>query len=316
MYWFHRRGNIQLSPGRELLSFIGEECAHIYSETPHILNELINRRSPSGAAVGARTKLVQAMASSPEKAMLGMDCTKRPAEMALYLSIIKYGGFHVETENGWIFRAPEQEFDECKLLPALNLITTTLKGYGTDALVPIPIIFKALSVPPFGIRDGLQPFILAIYLATNHQRVAIYEDGTYLDVIGGDEFLRIMKEPQFFHLQYCAIEGIRSDVFYKLLEMMKINPRDAQKADLIDLVRPLATFIGSEVPEYCRKTNNMSEMAVAVRRSLLTAREPLNLIFAILPVACGLQPFDQDSFQSPDQLASRLRSALQEIPNS
>jgi hypothetical protein len=313
LHWFSISGTWCLPPGRKLLAFLGEECRRIYSRTPKIFNELINRQAPSSAAIAARSKLVEAMATFPDKAFLGMDETKRPPEMALYLSILQAGGFHVESESGWVFRAPLPEDDKCNLLPALNLITSELKTSGVDALVPVPQIFDALSRPPFGIREGLQPFILAIYLATHHQRVALYEDGTYLHEVGGEEFLRLAKEPQSFHLQYCALEGMRADVFAKLLELLQLGPRDANNADLIDLVRPLVIFISREVPEYSRKTNNLSAIAVSVRRALLEAREPIRLVFTLLPEACGLPPVGEDGLGSPDELASRLRTALHDI---
>jgi hypothetical protein len=313
--WFYNGTSSpkELATGRELLTFLGDRCRRIYSEAPKVLNELINRRSPSSAAVGARTKLAEAMATASDKPHLGMDDTKRPAEMALYLSILKEGGFHVATESGWMFRVPTPETDQCNLLPSLALITETLKAKGTDALVPVPEVLRALSLPPFGVREGLQPFILAIYLATHHQRVALYEDGTYLHEVGGDVFLRITKEPEFFYIQYCELSGVRADVFTKLLHLLKIDPRDASKTDLIDLVRPLAVFIGKEVPEYCRRTNNLPAAAVAVRRALLDGREPVKLVFTTLPEACGLPPIGKDGLKTPDELAARLRTALHEI---
>lgn len=313
--WFHNGATSpsKLATGRELLTFLGDRCREIYSATPLVLNELINRRSPSSAAVAARTKLADAMATASDKPRLGMDDTKRPAEMALYLSILEKGGLHVKTESGWTFRVPTPESDECNLLPSLDLITRTLKSKGLDALVPVPEVFRELSLPPLGVRDGLRPIILAIYLATNHQRIALYEDGTYLHEVGGDVFQRIMKEPQFFLLQYCELSGVRAEVFVKLLHLLRIDPRDASRTDLIDLVRPLAVFIGREVPEYCRKTNRLSAAAVAVRRALLEGREPIKLVFTTLPEACGLPPIGSDGLKTPDELAARLRKALHEI---
>ena len=315
MEWFYNETSSpkELATGRELLTFLGHRCQQIYSQAPKVLNELINRRSPSSAAVGARTKLAEAMATAPDKPHLGMDDTKRPAEMALYLSILKQGGFHVETEAGWMFRAPAPVDDRCNLLPSLALISDTLKAKGIDALIPVPDVLRALSLPPFGVREGLQPFILAIYLATHHQHVALYEDGTYLHEVGGDVFLRITKEPEFFSLQYCELSGVRADVFSKLLRLLEIDARDATKTDLIDLVRPLAVFIGREIPEYCRKTNNLSAAAVAVRRALLDGREPVKLVFTTLPEACGLPPISGEGLKTPDELAARLRTALHEI---
>lgn len=313
MTWFSAGGEARLRSGRDLLKFLGDQCDRIYHQAPRVLNELINRRLPSSAAVAARTKLVEAMATAPNKQFLGMDDSKRPPEMALYLSILKEGGLHVETEHGWLFQLPSARSDSCKLLPALRHITRLLKEPGTDALIPVPQIFQRLSQIPFGIREGLQPFILAIYLATHHQHVALYEDGTYLPEVGGDEFLRLMKEPQFFQLQYCQLDGVRADVFPKLLHLLRIDPRDVMKTDLIDLVRPLTAFISREVPEYCRKTNNLSSTAVAVRRVLLDAREPVKLVFTLIPEACGLLPIGEDGLKSPDELAARLRTALHDI---
>ena len=315
--WYHRGTPraTRLAPGRDLLVFLGSQCASIFHSAPKILNELINRRSPSCAAVAARTKLVAAMATASDKPSLGMDDTKRPPEMALYLSILMDGGFHVKTDTGWMFRIPTPKHDAstCNLRPSLDLITQTLKKGGTDARIPVPEIFRELSLPPYGVREGLQPFILAIYLATHHQQVALYEDGTYRHEVGGDLFLRLMKEPQFFHLQYCELQGIRAEMFSKLLYLLKLDPRDAIKSDLLDLVRPLVVFISQEVPEYSRKTNNLPAATVAVRRALLDAREPVRLVFTTLPEACGLPPVGKNGLKSPDELASRLRAALHDI---
>ena len=126
-------------------------------------------------------------------------------------------------------------------------------------------------------------------------------------------FLRITKEPEFFCIQYSELNGVRADVFTKLLHLLKIDPRDASKTDLIDLLRPLAVFISQEVPEYCRKTTNLPAAAVAVRRALLDGREPVKLVFTTLPQACGLPPIGKDGLKTPDELAARLRKALHEI---
>lgn len=311
--WFSAKNEVRLKPGRELLQFLSEQCDRIYHKAPRVLNELINRRYPSSAAVAARTKLVEAMATAPDKPRLDMDDSKRPPEMALYLSILKKGGFHTENQGNWSFSLPSSARDACRLLPSMHRITQLLQKAGVDAMVPVKDIFEGLSQVPLGIREGLQPFILAIYLATNHQRVALYEDGTFLPAVGGEVFLRLMKEPQFFHLQYCEIDGVRADIFSKLLRLLQIDPRDAARTDLIDLVRPLTIFISREVPDYSRKTNALSAAAVALRRSLLDARDPVKLVFTMVPVACGLPPIGQEGMSDPEELASRLRRALHEI---
>jgi hypothetical protein len=220
---FHQHGVDEIMPGKSLLTFLSKQCASIYRKAPIIMNELLNRRFPSAAAVGARTKLAEAMAAHSDSAFLGLDSSKRPPEMALYISLIKAGGFHVETSKYWEFCLPPDDVDKnkLKLLPALRYITKLLTSSGPDAMVPVQSLFNELALPPFGIRDGLHPLILALYLATHKQRVAVYEDGTFLRHVGGDQFLRLMKEPQFFHIQYCAVDGVRAEVFAKLLRLLE-----------------------------------------------------------------------------------------------
>ncbi|MCC7643317.1 MULTISPECIES: hypothetical protein [unclassified Janthinobacterium] len=313
--WHHCHADspIILSSGKDLLTFLGKECKRIYSQTPRVLNELINRRYPSSAAVAARTKLVEAMTMNPEKPFLGMDSTKRPPEMALYLSVLEHGNFHMKGENGWVFRVPSEEEDACRLIPTFDLITKTLQQRGNDVLIPLTEVFEILSLPPFGLREGLQPFVVAIYLATHHQRVAVYEDRTYLHEVGGDAFLRLMKEPQHFHLQHCELDTVRTELLTNLLSQLQIDPRDASKADLLDLIRPLAIFIGREVPDYARKTQTLSAVAGAVRRALLDAREPLKLVFVTLPIACGFEPVGAQGLSDPHEFAASLKKALHEI---
>jgi hypothetical protein len=85
------------------------------------------------------------------------------------------------------------------LLPSLALITQTLKSKGTDAWFRSRRFSEHSPLPPFGVRkDFSRSSSLSILQRT--ASASRYEDGTYLHEVGGDVFLRIMKEPQFFHL--------------------------------------------------------------------------------------------------------------------
>jgi len=317
--FYFEKGYETVKTGRDLLAFLGDHCRAIYGDSPKVKNELINRRSPSAAAVSARTKLAEAMATAPHQMLLGMDATLRPPEMALYLSVLQKGNLHCKTESGWEFRLPSKSKDDLNLRPSIERITQLLKAGEIDARIPVPQLFDALRLPPYGIRDGLIPFVLAIYLAVHHQRVALYEDGSYLHQVGGDHFQRLMKEPQAFSLQYCGLDGVRATVLPQLLEFLKFAPRDPQAHDLLDLVRPLAVFIAREIPEYARRTNILSATAIAVRKALLEAREPVKLVFTLLPIACGMPPITTESQWDATQakeFADRLGTALHELRNA
>jgi hypothetical protein len=145
--------------------------------------------------------------------------------------------------------------------------------------------------------------------------VALYEDGTYLDRVGGDVFLRLMKEPSAFSLQYCALEGIRHEVFVKLLKLLDLPKPAKDASDLLDLVRPLMMFVAREVNDYTRKTNHLPARVIAVRNALLQLREPIRLVFTALPEACGMPAISANGKSKVDieEFAARLESSLQAV---
>src|SRR5205807_1379931 len=53
---------------------------------------------------------------------------------------------------------------------------------------------------------------------------------------------------------------------------------------------PLALFAAG-LPDYSRRTRDLSATAIAVRTALLEAREPGTLVFSTLPQACGFPAF-------------------------
>lgn len=278
-------------------------CEDLYPDCPKITNELINRRVTSSAASRARTLLLDAISSHPNKKFLGLDDSKNPPEMAIYISVLLAGGVHHEDDNGWKITFPSEALDKCRLRPALFTIERLLKNSASQR-IPVSQIFDELRKEPIGARDGVLPILLAIYLGACWHQTAAYEDGTYRYRLGGEEFQRLIKEPECFELQHCAIEGVRLDVFNALSKVLGLEKRT--NPEILDVVRPLVKFIG-EAPEYCRNTSKLSREALALRKSLLEARDPASLIFTEIPAAIGINPSDHMA------LAAKLPKLIVEI---
>lgn len=281
-------------------------CETIYPECPIVANELINRRVTSSAASRARTLLIEAISSHPDKPFLGMDDSKNPPEMAMYLSVLLTGNVHVEGKDGWKILIPSEKDDKGRLRPSLLAIEKILKAH-EGRRVGVPLIFEELRKEPIGARDGMLPLLLAIYMAARWHQTAAFESGTYRHRLGGKEFQRLTKEPECFELQHCAIEGVRLEVFQSLAKVLGL----ARSVDpeVLDLVRPLVKFI-AEVPDYSRNTMKLSQEARELRKSLLEARDPANLIFMEIPAALGVAPSDYVA------LAAKLPKVITEIQTS
>lgn len=280
--WFYQTGATEDNK-LAISKRLSKLCDLIYPECPCINNELINRRVSSSAGSRARTALIDHMATSPSDAYLGMDQSKNPPEMSIYLSILQAGNIHVEDKSNpgkWKIEIPKsKKSDPCRLCPALKAIESMLKEH-EGKRVSLDKIIDRLTQSPIGARQGLIPLILAIYIDATTHSTAVYEDSTYIHSVGADQIQRMAKEPEFFELQYCAVEGVRAEVFNSLAKVLGLQV--TEKPAVLDVVRPLMHFI-SNVPEYARNTNRLKPASKELRQALLTARDPSALIFEKIP---------------------------------
>ena len=287
--WFCAGRALKIANGRQLLERISDQCDDIYCQAPRIKNELVNRHMLSSAAAAARTRLIERLLADAHKPYLGMDPSKKPPEMSMYLSVLNQARIHIETTKGWTVCIPDARHDPLNVAPCLHAIRGLLESSG-DRRVRASVILDHLAKPPYGIREGLAPIYLAVYAALNAQELAFYEDGTFLRGVQGPEFLRLCKVPESFELQLCRVAGLRAEVFESLLRILNIKPSRDREGHILDVVRPLCVFVAG-LPDYARNTRRLPDQALAVREAILAAREPVKVLFHDLPVACGVGPF-------------------------
>jgi len=306
---------ISISDRRHLLSHLSDICDRVYDLAPRLSNELLNRRSISTAAATARFRLIDLILTSSYEAWMGLDPASKPPEMSMYLSVLKQTGLHRQTDSGWALVEPDPDpaHDPYNVGPTLRRILTLLEGR-PDGRVPVSHLFHALSQPPYGVSDGVAPVLLVVFAVIHARHVAFYENGSFLQTLTGNDFRRLLKAPGTFEIQYCRVTGVRAELFDRIAEILGLPSDDGQHAELLDVVRPLLVF-AAQLPEYTRRTKTLSDRTLAVRSTLVQAREPAPLVFRDLPRACGCEPFDGDprGDDAVHHFIVALRSALDEL---
>lgn len=312
--WFHRGEEVVIQNGRQLLEYISTTCSAVYASAPTFANELVNRRNLSSAAAKARLLLIQRMLESAHLPALGIDAGRAPPEKSIYLSLLKRGGLHRQAGGSYAIAEPEPADDICHVRPALARLHEALIE-AKDARVRVDRLLGALLAPPFGVREGVAPILLAIYLKIHEHELAFYEKDAFLVRVGGSEFHRMMKAPATFEAQLCQVVGLRAEVFDRMAALLDVAVPNEHKPQLLDVVTPLCEF-AAQLPEYVRKTSSLSAPTRAVRGVLLDAREPAPLLFRDLPRACGADPFVPDEpidDRRVRDFVGALRAALSEL---
>lgn len=311
--WVYKEKELLIRTGRQLLTRLSDLCDDIYDLAPRIQNELINRHNLSSAAAAARMRLVELMFAKADKPLLGFPADKNPPEKSMYLSVLQEARLHRETQGVWTIGDPPAK-DPCQVRPALRRIREIIQAQ-PDTRIPIDHIQRELRQPPYGLRDGLFPLLLAVVAIEDEQEVAFYKNGTFLSELHQEAFLQLTKNPQDFEIQYCKIEGVRSELFAKLAEILKVHSVATAEVELLDIVRKLCDFV-AKLEEYTRNTKRLSKQALAVREVILTAQEPVKMVFHDLPTACGFSKFEIGAKIAPKEIeafVSCMKDSLDEL---
>jgi hypothetical protein len=286
--WFWQ-GEEQLLPSaRHLQEFLSDVCDTVFPKTPFLVNELINRRSLSGAATSARRALFEVMLTNQSKPQLGIEGF--PPQLSMYFSVLQETTIHRKEKGKFGFFPPSKKA-EIGIRAVWQRIEELLEET-EDKRRTIAELFQVLQEPPFGLKDGVLPILLVAALLHYDAEVALYERGNFLPKLSLPIFERLCRAPEAYTIQLCRIAGIRAKVLDKMAQVLlpERNGENKKRVNIVSLVRPLARF-AQEVEDYTRHTSRLSPLALGIRRALFAAREPDKLIFKQLPEACGFAEF-------------------------
>lgn len=311
-HWYRQGRRITVGSKRELQAQLSIICDEIYPKSPSLNNELINRRELSSAAASARRELIEAMLTRFGERRLGIH--GYPPHLSMYFSVLENTGIHRIEDGKWGFHPPNDSD------AGMQAVWFQIDHFLTETEVnrnTVFNLFETLSKPPFGMKSGVLPVFLVASLLHFDSEVAIYENGSFVPALSMPIYERLTRSPETFELQRCRIAGVRTTVFERFSEVLRLRQHSGNAKDfgLIEIVQGLTRF-ASSLPQYTRNTQTLSPIATAVRHSLFDAREPSTLLFEQLPAACGFPSFPADFSLEPrlvDSFFKELRESLAEL---
>lgn len=317
--WFHRGKQRPVKTKRALQEVMSDVLEEAYYQAPAIHNELINRDRPSSQANAARNKLLYAMLHNEKEADLGIE--KFPPEKAIYRSLLLATGLHKENGKGeWGFVEPQIDSkrltpreEQANTAPAWARINQFLDSTQKEAK-SLAELNQELMAPPYGLKAGVLPILYIAVYAVYQNELALYEARRYKPYFTQEMLERFVKRPDEFEFQRFRIEGLKASIFDQYSQVIH---GDTKKRTILELVRPLATFM-DRLPEYTQKTRRgISPVAQAVRSAFNLAKSPERLLFQEIPNALG---FDEKNLEQSDagleKLTHDLTNTLRELKDA
>lgn len=302
--WFHAGAKQRVETPADVGRLLSDVMDFVFSCTPRVRNELVNRRSLSSAAAKARRNLIERMLTDPSKP--GLRIEGYPPERAIYESVLLESRLHSEVSPGsWAFASPP-EGDPCGLLPAWKVIDQAILGSGTSPR-PLLEILSRVWAAPYGVTPGLAPILVAAFFVANRDYVTLYRDGVFIPEPGIADFEMLMRRPEKFHIAGSRVQGERALVVERLARALGTDPT------VVAVARTLFSMVRS-LPDRAWKTNRVSTEVAAVRNVLRLAQSPESLLFTELPLAVGEPPFAAELAVDGNRIAlffDKLNACLQ-----
>ncbi len=307
---------------------LSDVCDLVYDRSLKVWNELINRRELTSQAVKAMRLLIEAMLDCSDLERLGLQ--GYGPETSIYESMLRETGLH-RNEDGILGFYPPKTENVLAVWDAMENFCTGKSSGAAEKPETFDRLYQELEAPPYGVKRGAIPILLAALLLYHNDDISIYKDGTFIPVLGAEHFELLVKHPQRFSVKYFEIVGLRSQVFRELENVLRSTnsqnknqnqnkkaPANVRNATMLSVVKPLFQFV-KKLPAYTTKTTRISKEAQAVVKTLQMAQEPDVLLFKTLPIACGLEaiaPNQADDGTTAKKFKTQLVHVLQEVQTS
>ena len=298
---------------RAFQALLSELCDRTYHLGLRLDNEFINRRKLTSQGATARRELIEAMLEHNRQQRLGLD--GYGPEVAMYYSVLAATGIHRQDEEEWDFQPPHSESGVATIWQAIEQFCQA----ATKEQRSLNLLYEQLEQPPYGVKPGAIPLLLAAFLLYHVDDVGIYKDGTFIPILGPEHFELLVKAPSRFSVKYFEMVGLRSQVFRELETILKSPnakaPPGLRNASLLAIAKPLFGFV-RQLPEFTRSTKRLNTSTLKVLQALQTAQEPDELLFVSLPEACGFNPMtagEEENEQAAKAFRKQLVQCLHEI---
>lgn len=273
-----------------LTELMADICDTVYSLTPVISNEAVNRDVITNIASNSRNKLVAALLRNQLEVNLGLSGTGQ--EVSIMRSTLIRTGVLVD-RNGM----PEIDLrpDNAHIANMLENIETFILSARHNGRIGFDVLYDILTLPEhhIGMRKGLIPIYLAVVLHEYKQQVVILDRYGQVPT-SADVLLQINADPAAFSLSYLDWDPEKEKFVEHLAQIFADYVIDAEKgANTFDfIVNAMRRWVMS-LPKYSKESKShpngtkIESRQLAMMKMLKQNTSSYELLFNKLPIAFG-----------------------------
>ncbi|MCW3788490.1 P-loop NTPase fold protein [Plebeiibacterium sediminum] len=309
--WFSNGKNIRIRSQKELNKRLSKICQNVYSSTPLLRNELLNKHKLSAAISSARKNFFTALLDNSDKEDIGFQKDKYPAEKTIYLSLLKNTGLHKkDKDDRWGFVVP----DESSPIYSLWEKSMEILNRGKIERINVKTFYDELSIAPFKLKDGLLSFWVPTFLHINQDNYALFNDKGYVPFLTKEVIEVFPKTYKDYTIKTFSVDGIKLNLLNTYRSLINKSPKEiGDRSVYIETIRPLFVFY-RDLPEYTKQTKNISSEALNFRNAIHNASDPETAFFVDIPKSLGYSGIDlKNESIDLEQYLKQLKDVIREL---
>lgn len=299
----------------QISRLLSDSCYQWFSQTPAFNNELLNLHSPSTIQISASQRMIDALLRRmPDDCFeldLGIDKNK-PERLIVRTLLVQTGLLEQlsDKENQWKLVPPKSA--------ELIQVWQKIEGYLLLAMEDeqeITLLIEALQLPPFGLRAGILPIILATAMRPQINVLTIRHHRRIISPITGELFIQLCNKPDEFTIEV-GVWDVRRAKLWTVIENYVLDflaTTDHEQQPLSYLSLGLLRWLQGQ-PRYNRDTNMLSPNAQKFRALIRKAhQDPTTVLFHDLLELLENPSISPEDDQYQSHLAQYLSSLVSEI---
>lgn len=300
--WYENGRYIGLVKQNQLSAIASDTCDRIFSKTPKITSELVNRTKPSGSANTALNILLKNMVIKEGEPLLGI--TGFTAERGLFNILLQETGLYTENRAGkYSYNYPKSGNLKDLWDETISLIKNN------NGKINLFEIYKFWSEKPFGIKSGIQKFLALAFIMTQKNSIAVYKDDIYIPQVDDIIVDYLVKEPKTISFKLVETTAKSLELLSSLanvLKQLKTNIKVENDNTPLLIARNLVQIIDN-LPPWVLKTKFLSKQTTRFREVVKIANDPYKLLFEDIP---GI--FSNES-KSVSNIVENFKKSMEEL---
>ena len=273
-----------IESAKSFRNFLTILTTNTFEKTPYINNEMINRKYPRKTLINARKKLVFGILERTGQKNFGLDGFT--PDVSMFRTILLHTGLYspiVEEDSyNWRFSLPEEIDDE-----ALAEVWEKFRIFLTEtgANKSFKDFFDSLKSPPYGIRSGIVPILLASGLRAFPSSIVIKDKkGVYLEDILPSTIELICEKPEEFSISVKELNDQRKEFLTGIYFLFTKGERiSANEMDLLRQCYDALEYWKTTLSASALETRRLSVSGREFQEVLRKAKDPETLFFTSIP---------------------------------